>query len=57
MMNLFREYGITKEEVENTLSDAINFVDKHNDGCTEGLADRLMELSALFAELTKEYDK
>lgn len=56
-MDLFKEYGMTKEELLNTLSDAINFIDRHDDGDTDGLSDRLFEVIGIVQELTKEYNK
>lgn len=56
MNKLFREYGITKEEIRATLEDAINFVNDNDNGSTENLSDRLLELANLFEELTKNYE-
>lgn len=56
-MDLFKEYGMTKDELLTTLSDAINFVDGHDDGNTDGLSDRLFEVIGIVQELTKEYTK
>lgn len=56
-MDLFKEYGMTKEELLNTISDAINFVDRHDDGDTDGLSDRLFEVIGIVQELAKEYNK
>ena len=55
-MKLFKEYGTTKEEIRTTLEDAIRFVNDNDNGSTENLSDRLLELSELFKELTKEYE-
>ena len=56
-MDLFKEYGMTKEELLTTLSDAINFIDGHSDGDTDGLSDRLFEVIGIVTELSKEYTK
>lgn len=56
MMKLFREYGTTKEEIRTTLEDAIRFVNDNDNGSTENLSDRLLELANLFEELTKDYE-
>lgn len=56
MMKLFREYGITKEEVRETLKDAIEFVNDNDNERSENLIERLTELSELFEELTKAYE-
>lgn len=55
-MDMFKEYGMTKEELLTTLSDAINFVDRHGEDA-DGLADRLMECIAVVKELSKDYRK
>lgn len=55
-MKLFREYGTTKEEIRTTLEDAIRFVNDNDNGSTENLSDRLLELANLFEELTKDYE-
>ena len=44
MKDIFREYGFTKEELLNSLSDAINFIDRHADEETDGLGDRLFDV-------------
>ena len=54
-MDMFKEYGITKEELLSTLSEAINVIDKTED--PDGLADRLYEALAVVTELTKDYRK
>ena len=56
MMKLFREYGITKEEVRETLKDAIEFVNDNDNERSENLIERLTELSELFEELTRDYE-
>lgn len=54
-MDMFKEYGITKEELLSTLSDAINVIDKTEDN--DGLADRLFEVLEVVKELSKDYRK
>ena len=56
-MDLFKEYGFTKEELQDTLEDAINFVELNDDGQTVALAERLENLYLVFNKLTKEYTK
>ena len=45
-MDIFKEIGITDEEILNTLSDAICFVDSHTEDGenTNGLGDRLFDV-------------
>lgn len=47
-MDFFREYGITQEEIINTMSDAINLLDTLED--TDGTADRLTEAIAVLKQ-------
>ena len=57
MNTMFKEYGITKEEVLTALSDAINFVDRTDlDDNEQGLSDRLFEVMEVFKALSAEYD-
>lgn len=43
-MDFFKEYGMTQEEIINTLSDAINCIDSLSDSSDyPGLSDRLMD--------------
>ena len=51
---LFRDYGMTAEEVINTLADAIDFVATHTaDRDDNGLCDRLDDAHALLVRLWK----
>jgi hypothetical protein len=54
-MDMFKEYGITKEELLSTISDAINFIDRTDD--ESGLSDRLFEVLEVVKELSKDYRK
>ncbi len=57
MNTMFKEYGITKEEVLTALSDAINFIDRTDlDDNEQGLSDRLFEVMEVFKALSAEYD-
>lgn len=57
MNTMFKEYGITKEEVLTALSDAINYVDRTDlDDNEQGLSDRLFEVMEVFKALSAEYD-
>lgn len=55
-MDMFKEYGITKDELLSTISDAINLADRYNEE-NDGLSDRLMEALAVIKELAKNYRK
>lgn len=60
-MDMFKEYGMTKEELLSTISDAINYIDRHADEndqlYNEGLSDRLFEALEVVKELSKDYRK
>ena len=56
-MDMFKEYGMTKEELLTTLSDAINFIDRHDDENTDGSSDRLFEVIGIVTELSKDFEK
>ena len=55
---LFRDYGITPDEVINTLADAIDFISTHTkDDDENNLCDRLDDVHALIIRLWQIEDQ